>query len=79
MLELQSLLSVKDDFVKAVENAASSWTTTFLATGLKDPLVLRKDMMKLFREYMSLKHPKGKQRGAFATSGSSIAVDGESI
>jgi hypothetical protein len=77
--ELKMLDSVKDDFINAVLNVAPMWVSTFQLTGNKDPGIRRKDMMKLFREYMTLQHPiKGKQKGAFAAAGSYLAEGGES-
>lgn len=77
--ELQRLDSVKLDFMKAVNHVASVWVTTFQQNGSKDATVSRKQMMKLFRDYMILQHPiKGKQKGAFAAAGSFLAEGGES-
>ncbi|KAL5371205.1 hypothetical protein DPSP01_014421 [Paraphaeosphaeria sporulosa] len=57
--------SIKEDFVKA--------------HGREVATVTCKAMMKLFRDYMSFQHPnKGKQKGAFAAAGSSLADGGES-
>ena len=76
--ELQRLDSVKEDFMKAVVHVAPMWVTTFQQHGSKDAAISRKHTMKLFRDYMILQHPiKGKQKGAFAAAGSSLA-DGES-
>ncbi|KAL5371227.1 hypothetical protein DPSP01_014408 [Paraphaeosphaeria sporulosa] len=76
--ELQRLDSVKEDFMKAVVHVAPMWVTTFQQYGSKDAAVSRKHTMKLFRDHMILQHPiKGKQKGAFAATGSSLAEGGE--
>jgi len=77
--ELQRLDSVKEDFMKAVIHVAPMWVTTFQQYGSKEAAVSRKHTMKLFRDHMVLQHPtKGKQKGAFAAAGSSLADSGES-
>jgi len=77
--ELQQPDPVKQDFMKAVSNVAPMWVTTFQQYGSKDQTVQRKQMVKLFREHMALQHPiKGKQKGAFAAAGPSLADSGES-
>jgi hypothetical protein len=77
--ELLTQDSVKQDFMKAVSNVAPMWVTTFQQFGSKDQAIQRKEMVKLFREHMVLQHPiKGKQKGAFAAAGPSLAGSGES-
>ena len=77
--EVLTLDSTKDDFQKAVLPIAPVWVATFQQNGRLVATVTRKVMMKLFREHMILQHPiKGKQKGAFAAAGSSLADSGES-
>lgn len=75
--EILTLDSVKEDFMKAVLPTAPVWVATFQQNGKAVVTVTRKVMMKLFRDYMILQHPnKGKQKGAFAAAGSSLADRG---
>jgi hypothetical protein len=69
--EVTQINGVTKDFLSAVAKIAPIWATTFQDTGRFEPLMSRREMMKRFREHMSVHHPlrSGKHRaGAFATA-----------
>ncbi|KAF7566016.1 hypothetical protein PtrM4_054500 [Pyrenophora tritici-repentis] len=75
---IQSKLVV-DDFLKAVSKIAPAWMATFTGAGSDRNNIERRQMMKLFREHMSLAHPtRGKSRSAFMTGEAAYAASGES-
>ena len=77
--ELQDLYAVKEDFINAILTIAPVWGTSVEQRELRDDNTSRRALMKLFREHMTKRHPiKGKQKGAFAAAGSSLAGSGES-
>jgi hypothetical protein len=75
---IQSKLVV-DDFLKAVSRIAPAWMATFTGAGSDRTKMERRQMMKLFREHMSLAHPtRGKSKSAFMTGEGAFATSGES-
>ncbi|KAG9377809.1 hypothetical protein A1F94_012212 [Pyrenophora tritici-repentis] len=75
---IQSKLVV-DDFLKAVSKIAPAWMATFTGAGSDRNNIERRQMMKLFREHMSLAHQtRGKSRSAFMTGEAAYAASGES-
>jgi len=75
---IQSKLVV-DDFLKAVSKIAPAWMATFTGAGSDRSNMERRQMMKLFREHMSLAHPtRGKVKSAFVTGDGAFAASGES-
>ncbi|KAI1672189.1 hypothetical protein L13192_03048 [Pyrenophora tritici-repentis] len=75
---IQSKLVV-DDFLKAISKIAPAWIATFTRAGSDRNNIERRQMMKLFREHMSLAHPtRGKSRSAFMTGEAAYAASGES-
>ncbi|KAF7568577.1 hypothetical protein PtrM4_056300 [Pyrenophora tritici-repentis] len=75
---IQSKLVV-DDFLKAISKIAPAWMATFTGAGSDRNNIERRQMMKLFREHMSLAHPtRGKSRSAFMTGEAAYAASGES-
>ncbi|KAF9730182.1 gag protein [Paraphaeosphaeria minitans] len=70
---------VVDDFLKATSRIAPAWMATFTGAGSDRSNMERRQMMKLFREHMSLAHPtRGKSRSAFMTGEAAHAASGES-
>ncbi|KAG6175883.1 hypothetical protein E4U27_005716 [Claviceps purpurea] len=66
-LQIQVLMR---DFINAVSKLEPIWAATFQNSGRLDPLMTRKEMIRLFRSHMNLCHPPmtGEHRaGAFAT------------
>ena len=55
--EVQDIDNITKDFLLAVIKVAPMWATNFQDTGRFNPLITRKEMMKRFREHMSLHHP----------------------
>jgi hypothetical protein len=75
---MQSTLVV-DDFLRAVSKIAPAWMATFTGAGSDRTKMERRQMMKLFREHMSLAHPtRGKHKSAFMTGEGAFATSGES-
>jgi hypothetical protein len=75
---IQSKLVV-DDFLRAISKIAPAWMATFTGAGSDRNNMERRQMMKLFREYMSLAHPtRGKSKSAFMTGEAAYAASGES-
>ena len=73
---IQSRLVV-DDFLKAVSKIAPAWMATFTGAGSDRNNMERRQMMKLFRDHMSLAHPtRGKPKGAFMTGEGAHAASG---
>ncbi|KAG9378490.1 hypothetical protein A1F94_010259 [Pyrenophora tritici-repentis] len=65
--------------LKAVSKIAPAWMATFTGAGSDRNNIERRQMMKLFREHMSLAHPtRGKSRSAFMTGEAAYAASGES-
>lgn len=75
---IQSKLVV-DDFLRAISKIAPAWMATFTGAGSDRNNIERRQMMKLFREHMSLAHPtRGKSKSAFMTGEAAYAASGES-
>jgi hypothetical protein len=75
---IQSKLVV-DDFLKAILKVALAWIATFTRAGSDRNKMERRQMMKLFREHISLAHPtRGKSRSTFITAEVAYAASGES-
>ena len=75
---IQSRLVV-DDFLKTVSKIAPAWMATFTGAGSDRSNMDRRQMMKLFREHMSLAHPtRGKSKSALMTGEAAYAASGES-
>ena len=72
--EVSQIDIIAADFTSAVNKIAPIWAATFQATGKDNPDLSRKDMMRRFREYMTLNHPvtRGRsQKAAFVIEESS--------
>ncbi|KAL6159460.1 hypothetical protein ACJQWK_05875 [Exserohilum turcicum] len=72
--EVSQINIITADFTSAVNKIAPIWAATFQATGKDQPGLSRKDMMRRFREYMTLNHPvtRGRsQKAAFMMEESS--------
>jgi hypothetical protein len=79
--EVQNLVDITRDFLRAILKVAPTWEISFKEHGRREKNMTRKEMMKRFREHMSEHHPvKGKYRGgAFVTGDASfLAAGGES-
>jgi len=77
VLELTDIDVITKDFIEGVNKVASPWTTAFQDRGRFDPDLTRKDMMRRFREYMTLNHPSKavkRNRAAFVSDESSYLV-----
>jgi hypothetical protein len=75
---MQSTLVV-DDFLRAVSKIAPAWMATFTGAGSDRTKMERRQMMKLFREHMSLAHlTRGKHKSAFMTGEGAFVTSGES-
>lgn len=55
--EVKDIDNITKDFLQAVNKAAPMWAAAFQNNGRFNPSMTRKEMMKRFREYMSLNHP----------------------
>ena len=67
--EVQKLNHVIQDFLNAVSKVSPNWVPSFQDQGRREPGMNRKEMMKRFRDHMSLYYPKGRQqKGVFAAS-----------
>ncbi|KAL6173189.1 hypothetical protein ACJQWK_00751 [Exserohilum turcicum] len=60
--EVSQINIITADFTSAVNKIAPIWAATFQATGKDQPGLSRKDMMRRFREYMTLNHPVTRGR-----------------
>ncbi|KAA8619411.1 Dimer-Tnp-hAT domain-containing protein [Pyrenophora tritici-repentis] len=71
---------VKDEeIVQQYDIEGWTWMATFTGAGSDRNNIERRQMMKLFREHMSLAHPtRGKSRSAFMTGEAAYAASGES-
>jgi len=79
--EVQNIVDITRDFLRAILKVAPTWEISFKEHGRREKNMTRKEMMKRFREHMSEHHPiKGKYRGgAFVTGDASfLAAGGES-
>jgi hypothetical protein len=75
---IQSKLVV-DDFLKAISRVAPAWIATFTRAGSNQNKIERRQIMKLFREHISLAHPtRGKLKSAFITAEAAHAASGKS-
>jgi hypothetical protein len=75
---IQSKLVV-DDFLKAISRVAPAWIATFTRAGSNQNKIERRQIMKLFREHISLAHPtRGKSKSAFITAEAAHAASGKS-
>ncbi|KAF2867830.1 hypothetical protein BDV95DRAFT_501923 [Massariosphaeria phaeospora] len=65
---------IKDDFNRAVDKITPQWTAAFMQSGLRDPTVGTKEMIKQYREYLVIKHPLKTRttKAAFAASGPTL-------
>ena len=76
--EVQVMQDIVQDFLDAVLKVAPTWTSGFMDYGQREVNMTRKEMMKRFREHMSMNHPiKGRQqRAAFAAGDASFLAAG---
>ena len=76
--EVQDMQDIVQDFLDSVLKIAPTWTSGFKDYGQREVNMTRKEMMKRFREHMSMNHPiKGRQqRGAFAAGDASFLAAG---
>lgn len=76
--EVQVMQDIVQDFLDSVLKVAPTWTSGFMDYGQREVNMTRKEMMKRFREHMSMNHPiKGRQqRAAFAAGDASFLAAG---
>jgi hypothetical protein len=64
---------IKKDFVSSVSKHFSTWTTSFIVHGLRDPTVTTTEMLLQFRQNAQLMHPTNSQyKAAFAAGGPTL-------
>lgn len=76
--EVQVMQDIVQDFLDSVLKIAPTWTSGFMDYGQREVNMTRKEMMKRFREHMSMNHPiRGRQqRAAFAAGDASFLAAG---
>ncbi|KAE8853014.1 hypothetical protein HRS9122_00006 [Pyrenophora teres f. teres] len=65
---------IKKDFVSSVSKHFSTWTTSFIVHGLRDPTVTATEMFLQFRQNAQLMHPSKNRsnKAAFAAGGPTL-------
>ncbi|KAK1907543.1 hypothetical protein P3342_005870 [Pyrenophora teres f. teres] len=65
---------IKKDFVSSVSKHFSTWTTSFIVHGLRDPTVTATEMFLQFRQNAQLMHPSKSRsnKAAFAAGGPTL-------
>ncbi|KAI0570032.1 hypothetical protein Alg215_11305, partial [Pyrenophora tritici-repentis] len=65
---------IKKDFVSSVSKHFSTWTTSFIVHGLRDPTVTATEMFLQFRQNAQLMHPAKSRsnKAAFAAGGPTL-------
>ncbi|KAK1911275.1 hypothetical protein P3342_012574 [Pyrenophora teres f. teres] len=65
---------IKKDFVSSVSKRFSTWTTSFIVHGLRDPTVTATEMFLQFRQNAQLMHPSKSRsnKAAFAAGGPTL-------